>query len=715
MSFFFLFGETVGEKSVRVTQANLQIPFVAAYRLTAETGAFSLTGNAAGLRKHDYRLLAWTVGGFTWNGSAATLSRTNAYRVTAALGGFTWNGNSAGLTKASANRLTAEVGAFALAGPAVGLRKTAYRLISGVAAFALGGQAAALRTPDHRILSWPNQVFTWNGYAAGLTYSGGNPKVVRVTYANLQVPFVRAYTLTAAVGAFAWSGPPATLAKIMGYPVQVATGAFVWTGNDANLRRPDHRILSWPNQTFTWTGYPAGLAKGAGSAKIVRVTWAQLETQRSDQLPGAAHTLTAATGAFTLSRNSVQLRTSTGRTLVAGGGSFSLAGKTANIQAVRVYWGDIENESGYHIKWGLTSSYGTTGSVGPAVGVYLISGLANRTTYHWQVYGIDGTGTEGNGSGDQVFTVDIPPVVNDVTPFTWTGYAVTFRKGRVLVAGRGAFSETGRDATVFVTNNVAHYSFNAARGAFNVTGPDVTLAVGHQQAAESGAFDVVGGDVSMVVARHYTLTADTGAFSLSGTDAATTQTSRLTAEAGAFTWTKFSATLAKGRVIAANAGAFTLGGNVVALRTPIHVLPAGTGEFALHSSAIILRWSGEPSHRKDAGAPGPSGKPRRPKPRKVIFEDEPLTEKEVIAVVQRVERQRPKLEPKLERIARQVRARYEFPVYQGIPVLDLMAADYTAQRRIEEVIVLQKIAAMMAEQRRREQDEADVEAILLAG
>jgi hypothetical protein len=114
-------------------------------RLTADAGAFALTGQAAGLR--PARVLTAAVGAFTLTGNAAGLA--GARRLTAAAGAFTLSGQDATLTYASTGNyvLTAAVGAYTLAGQAAALTYdplTAYSLTAAVGAYSLIGQAATL-------------------------------------------------------------------------------------------------------------------------------------------------------------------------------------------------------------------------------------------------------------------------------------------------------------------------------------------------------------------------------------------------------------------------------------------------------------------------------------------------------------------------------------------------------------------------------------------
>jgi hypothetical protein len=114
-----------------------------AYTLTAETAAFTLTGNAAGL----------------------TVART----LTAETAAFTLTGNDAGLTVA--RKLTADTATFTLTGNDANLVYTpvgTYTLTADTAAFTLTGNAAGLTVA--RVLTAESGAFALTGNAATLTY-----------------------------------------------------------------------------------------------------------------------------------------------------------------------------------------------------------------------------------------------------------------------------------------------------------------------------------------------------------------------------------------------------------------------------------------------------------------------------------------------------------------------------------------------------------------
>lgn len=125
--------------------------------LTVETGAFTLTGSAAGLF-HNFDLIAET-GSFTLTGQDAVISPVFALEP----GVFSLSGPATSLLY---NRLiTPETGTFTLTGSDIGVY---WQLLTSVGEFTLTGQAAPLIF-QHRLPAIPG-TFTLSGPAVTLLY-----------------------------------------------------------------------------------------------------------------------------------------------------------------------------------------------------------------------------------------------------------------------------------------------------------------------------------------------------------------------------------------------------------------------------------------------------------------------------------------------------------------------------------------------------------------
>lgn len=169
--------------------------------LVAETGAFTLTGGAAGL--------------------------TAARALVAASGSFSVSGQAAGLR--AARRLAADAGAFSLAGQAAGMR-VAHLLSADAGTFVLGGQAAGLSAARQLIADAGAFDLQGHGVAfetAGQLAAGTGAFVLTGEAVALQ----RAYRLIAAPGEFALTGEAAGLLAL--WRLLAETGDFELVGQDA--------------------------------------------------------------------------------------------------------------------------------------------------------------------------------------------------------------------------------------------------------------------------------------------------------------------------------------------------------------------------------------------------------------------------------------------------------------------------------------------------
>lgn len=177
------------------------------YTLTASVGSFTLSGQAAAL-KRGLKITA-AVGAFTFTGQAATLSK--GYRLTAAVGTFTLSGQAAGLRRAS--KVTAAVGSFTLTGQAAGLNP-GKRLTASTGSFALTGQAAGF-TRALKIIAGTGS-FTLSGQAAGT-------KAARKVFASLGT-----FALTGQAANLVVAGPQARV-------LSANAGSFILNGQSVSL------------------------------------------------------------------------------------------------------------------------------------------------------------------------------------------------------------------------------------------------------------------------------------------------------------------------------------------------------------------------------------------------------------------------------------------------------------------------------------------------
>jgi hypothetical protein len=188
----------------------------AAYTLTADTGSFTLTGNDAD-PDADRQLVAAT-GAYTLSGTATDLDADR--QLTASTGAYTLTGNDAILTKSSFAKFVVDTGTFTLTGNDTGL-KADHDVAASTGSYTLTGSAAGL--PADRQLAADTASFSLTGNDATLTYAPTDP------------------TLTAATGSFTETGNDATLT--VSRKLTADTTSYTVAGNDT-ATKASHKFLA---------------------------------------------------------------------------------------------------------------------------------------------------------------------------------------------------------------------------------------------------------------------------------------------------------------------------------------------------------------------------------------------------------------------------------------------------------------------------------------
>lgn len=219
------------------------------YTLTADTGAFALSGVATGLLAA--RLTSAGVGSFALAGTAADV------RASRVIGGGTGAFALAGLNATLAKNvpLAAGTGTYALNGTDAGLRATRV-LTASPATFTTAGTAAGLTIG--RVVTAAPAAFTLTGTDAGLRVARTLPATVGTfALSGTDAGLKAARVCTAGTGAFSLAGVDAGLraARL----TSAGTGAFVLSGTDATLSKG--RPLAADAGTFALAGQPVGLSR----------------------------------------------------------------------------------------------------------------------------------------------------------------------------------------------------------------------------------------------------------------------------------------------------------------------------------------------------------------------------------------------------------------------------------------------------------------------
>lgn len=135
----------------------------------------------------------------------------------------------------------------------------------------------------------------------------------------------------------------------------------------------------------------------------------------------------------------------------------------------------------------------------------------------------------------------------------------------------------------------ATYTLTAEAGSFSISGTDASLLVGRSIEAAAGSYSITGTDAGLL--KGYSLNAEAGSYSVTGTDAALSYGRALAAEAGSFSLSGTDASLLHGRYLSAEAGSYSLTGTDATLTyTPVggYVLTAEPGSFSVSGTDASL-------------------------------------------------------------------------------------------------------------------------------
>jgi hypothetical protein len=235
-----------------------------------------------------------------------------------------------------------------------------------------------------------------------------------------------------------------------------------------------------------------GQFKSDGTDTTPRMTWTTSTVYRSIALELAA--------------------ASTGYTLTAAQGSFSLSGQAAGLKAARK----------------LAASQGSYALAGQAAGL-----KAGRKLVAAQ------------GS------------------YTLTGQAAGLKAGRKLSAAHGVYVLTGLDAQLVYSGGGAAYTLTAEAGSYALAGQAAQLKAGRRLAAGQGSYALAGQVAALKAARR--LAAGQASYALAGQAVALKAGRKLAAGQGAYTLTGQAAALRAGRLLAAALATYTLTGFQVIL------------------------------------------------------------------------------------------------------------------------------------------------------
>ncbi len=166
--------------------------------------------------------------------------------------------------------------------------------------------------------------------------------------------------------------------------------------------------------------------------------------------------------------------------------------------------------------------------------------------------------------------------------YTVTPRATSTNTGMGMGMGMGLLL-----ALTYSAAAAAAYSLDCDSGAFTLTGTDATFDRGVVLDVENGSFTLTGTDVSLdyVPVGAYSLDCDSGSFSLTGTDVTFDRGVVLGVDSGSFTLTGTDAGLLASLALSADSGSFALTGTDIAFNRT-YAIGADSGAFLLTGTDV---------------------------------------------------------------------------------------------------------------------------------
>ncbi len=476
---------------------------LAGRKLTATTRTHTLTGSASGLLRG--KKLSATVGAFTETGSVAGLKAGKTIAIS--VGAIVESGSAAGLI--ASKKIAATVAAFVESGGTTSFL-LGRKLSTTVGAFVETGNATFFTRAKRMIAAVGT--FAETGITTGLYVGRKMSTTVGVfTETGNLVTLLRGRKLVAIVGAFVETGSAAAFTKTRNMITTV--GAFSLIANTTALKAG--RKLPVTVGAFTETG---SLAAFFNQRKLATAVGVFTETGNAATLT-TSHKIATAVGAFVETRNTANLRAT--RNLACVVGVFTFAGQAVGmVRAVNV---TMAVSTAAFVLSGKAVNFARSRKIALSNGAFALAGSQTnfgvKMPATLRTFAVAGTATG---------LLPQRKLVAATQPFAINGYAAGLRTARKLSAAVAAFLR----ASAPVTLGAAH-QISASMGAFTAAGPDAGLKTAHKIAAETTVFDVAGGVAEWVVV--HTLATQPGTFDVATFDSGLLDTRTILAETGIFT------------------------------------------------------------------------------------------------------------------------------------------------------------------------------------
>lgn len=406
------------------------------YTLTANGGAYSLTGTSASVLRS--KKIVSTGGAYSLTGASAILKKSKVIVSTG--GSYTLTGANINMVKGRV--MTAQGGAYSLTGVSAVLQRSKRIVASGGAYTLTGANAVVSR---NRKLIATGGVYTLTGTSAVLTWTPGATN----------------YLLTAQGGAYSLGGGSAVLLRSKN--IAASGGSYSITGGSANIYRS--KVVVASGGTYTLTGGSAGISR---SKKIVA-------TGGSYALAGASATL---------------LRT---KLIAALGGTYSLTGASASILKTRLLVGT----GGSYTLTGASAVISRNRNLTASGGSYSLVGASVTITYAGTIpaYNLTCQGGTYTLTGASASILRSKLITASGGSYGLTGQSATILRTKYIQASGGSYSISG--GAVVITRSKY---LNATGGTYTIGGATCTLSRNRKLSATGGQYNLVGTSVVITYA-----------------------------------------------------------------------------------------------------------------------------------------------------------------------------------------------------------------------
>lgn len=136
------------------------------------------------------------------------------------------------------------------------------------------------------------------------------------------------------------------------------------------------------------------------------------------------------------------------------------------------------------------------------------------------------------------------------------------------------------------------YTLTANSGTYTISGTAAALTASRAITATAGAYSASGTDAALTYQQNNTLTADSGTYTTAGTAADLVASRALPADSGSYTVSGTSVTLRYGYILSVDSGAYAATGTAVDL-TASRAISADSGVYTYNGTAVTLTYSGQ--------------------------------------------------------------------------------------------------------------------------